>query len=139
MNTRTILIWAGLFGFTGIILGALGAHALEKILSPHNLESFKTGVRYQVWHAIVLLAIGLSNVKFRFHKAIIICLISGIFLFSGSIYFLSTVAVSGLHLSFLGPVTPLGGLLLITAWFLLFWGAISVKKTLTEGRKEDTV
>ena len=121
---RSIIIWAAIMGAAAISLGALGAHALKGALNPDSLESFKTGVRYQAWHAIALLALGFSNKSFKFKNLVFIFWTTGSLLFSVSIYFLSTSTVTGLHWSFLGPVTPIGGLLMIVGWILLFIGAL---------------
>ena len=117
-------MWAGALGFISIILGALGAHALEKVLSPDSLESFHTAVRYQAWHSIALLAISFSPKEFPLRKWIMRTWVTGVILFSGSIYLLSTRTASGLDVSFLGPVTPLGGLLMILGWALVFVAAL---------------
>ena len=102
-----------------IILGAFGAHALKDRVEPAQLQSFEVGVRYQMYHGIALLSIGLSNhlipFSLRVYNSLIII---GVVLFSVSIYFLSIQDVLGLKLSFLGPVTPIGGLMLISAWIV---------------------
>lgn len=123
-----MVLWAGTFGFIAVILGALGAHALKEVLSPQQLSSFTTGVRYQAWHAIALLALGLSEVEFPFKKRVSQCWIIGTILFSVSIYFLSLSDVIGVKLSFLGPITPIGGLFMIIGWAFLFIGALKYVK-----------
>lgn len=123
MNNKTIITWAGGLGAIAIILGALGAHSLKATLSTESLESFNTGVRYQAWHAIALLAISnLSNLHYQ--KWITWLWVLGIFMFSGSIYLLSTTTITKLGVSFLGPVTPLGGLLLIAGWVFVLLSAL---------------
>ena len=122
---KTILAWAAVFGTLAVIFGALGAHALEGLLQADQLESFKTGVRYQAGHAIALLAMSSSAAGFRFRKAVVVCWIIGVILFSGSIYVLSTRALTGLEVSFFGPITPLGGLFFITGWLLLLISSFS--------------
>ena len=119
---------ASLLGMLTVIAGALGAHALKPVLSADSLKSFETAVRYSAWHAIALLA--LFSVFDRLKRARYVTLLwfLGALLFSGSIYLLSTRELSGLQVSFLGPVTPLGGLLMIMGWFLLFWEALGMKK-----------
>lgn len=118
MNSRIRI--AALLGLVGVVLGALGSHALKARLAPEALESFEVGVRYQMLHALLLLAIeALPIINERFKRIIARLVLSGVLTFSGSIYLLSTRAVSGLDLSFLGPVTPVGGLLLIAAWGVL--------------------
>ena len=118
MNSRIRI--AALLGLVGVVLGALGSHALKARLAPEALDSFEVGVRYQMLHALLLLAIeALPIINERFKRIIARLVLSGVLTFSGSIYLLSTRAVSGLDLSFLGPVTPVGGLLLIAAWGVL--------------------
>jgi len=118
MNSRIRI--AALLGLVGVVLGALGSHALKARLAPEALESFEVGVRYQMLHALLLLAVEALPILIERYKLIIARLVvSGVLTFSGSIYLLSTRAISGLDLSFLGPVTPVGGLLLIAAWGVL--------------------
>jgi len=118
MNSRIRI--AALLGLVAVVLGALGSHALKARLAPEALESFEVGVRYQMLHALLLLAVEALPILIERYKRIIARLVvSGVLTFSGSIYLLSTRAISGLDLSFLGPVTPLGGLLLIAAWGVL--------------------
>lgn len=117
---QLVLIVAGIYGMLSVILGAFGAHAFKDILSPEKLASFETGVRYQMYHAIVLLVIGLAlSFTSPLEKWAAICLILGVFLFSFSIYFLSFAEHWNVNLRFLGPITPLGGLLMIIGWSLL--------------------
>ena len=119
---RTTLIWAAVFGTIAIILGALGAHALKAVLTADQLSSFETGVRYQMYHALFLILIAILqhlNVVNGL-KLIRNLTVGGVFGFSFSIYALSMQNLFGLKLAFLGPVTPIGGLLLIAAWALLF-------------------
>lgn len=128
MNKNTIVAWASAFGFIAVILGALGAHALKAQLEPQSLASFNTGVRYQAWHAIALLAIAVGSLNLRYIKGVVICWIIGTFCFSGSIYLLSTSAITGISSSILGPITPIGGLFFIIGWLLIFTSAIRPKK-----------
>ena len=116
---KTLIITAAFFALTAVILGAMGAHALENSLSASSLISYKTAVRYQMWHALALLIFALSQYKLTPLKWVFILWVLGVLLFSGSIYLLSTQQATGLSLSFLGPVTPLGGALLIAGWILL--------------------
>lgn len=116
---KNIMAWGATFALTAVILGAFGAHALKELLSINQLASFETGIRYQMFHGIVLLIIGISIDKIN--KTVIISklFISGTILFSFSIYLLNTQELIGTSLSFLGPVTPIGGALLIAGWFCL--------------------
>ena len=128
---ETILIvqlLGALYGLLAVLIGAFGAHLLKKTLSEAQLksfdlmQSFETGVKYQMYHAILLLILGF-NLGFTttLEKNMAYCFILGTFLFSFSIYGLSIGASKGKSLKFLGPVTPLGGLLLIIGWVLLFY------------------
>ena len=127
MKKNTIIAWASAFGFVAVILGALGAHALKAQLEPNSLNSFTTGVRYQAWHAIALLAIAMGSFNLRYIKGIVWCWIIGTFCFSGSIYLLSTSSITGIQSNILGPITPLGGLFFIAGWLLIFISAIRPK------------
>ncbi len=121
MTSQTVLITATIFGMLAIILGAFGAHALQKVLSEEQLKSFETGVKYQMYHAIVLLTIGYNATV---SSATYWCFTFGVILFSFSIYGLVLSSAKGKKLKFLGPITPIGGLLLLTGWLLLFLNAI---------------
>lgn len=114
------LIMACIFGSSAIILGAFGAHALKKKLSNEKLSSFEVGVRYQMYSAITLLILGYNlNFEFFIEQLTIYSIISGTILFSFSIYLLSFSDIMGKNLKFLGPITPLGGLILIIGWISL--------------------
>ncbi|SEV89879.1 Uncharacterized membrane protein YgdD, TMEM256/DUF423 family [Chryseobacterium wanjuense] len=119
MKTIT-LVFGAVYGMLSVILGAFGAHALKKILSLERLESFETGVRYQMYAAFFLLIIGyILKFETSTEKWTSILMIVGTFLFSVSIYFLSLQDYLGANLKFLGPITPLGGLLMILSWGML--------------------
>jgi len=113
-------IFAGIFGMLAIVLGAFAAHKLKKIMTPELLLSFETGVKYQMYHAIVLLILGF-NLKFNssLENWIAYCFIGGTILFSFSIYGLSLSAAKGNKMKYLGPITPVGGLFLTLGWALL--------------------
>jgi len=118
---RSFLLLGGLFGVSGVILGAMGAHALKEVLSEDSLNSFNTGVKYQIYHAILLLILSFMSTEMKDGtvKASYWLILLGIICFSGSIYLLNLGPVIGLDFRFLGPVTPIGGLMLISAWVLL--------------------
>jgi len=119
MKNFTLII-GGIYGLLSVILGAFGAHAFKKILSVERLESFETGVRYQIYAAFFLLIVGyILKFETSSEKWISILMIAGTFLFSVSIYFLSFQDVWGVNLKFLGPITPLGGLFMIISWGML--------------------
>ena len=125
MNQFT-LIFAAIFGMLAIILGAFGAHALKKILNADQLNSFETGVKYQMYHAIVLLILGFQlEFNQSIENYIIYCFIAGVTLFSFSIYGLVISSAKNKKLRFLGPITPLGGLLLTIGWMLFLYFVIS--------------
>lgn len=114
------LIIAGVYGLVTIILGALGSHAFKKILSVDKLASFEVGIRYQMYHAIVLLVLGLFlSFTTPLEKWSSLCMIIGTFLFSFTIYFLAFSEYWNINLKFLGPITPIGGFFLIVGWVLL--------------------
>lgn len=121
------LFIAGISGALVVTLGALGAHSLKPYLPPDSLVSYETAVRYHFYHTLALLFVALiqqqTNSKLLQWAGWLF--VAGIICFSGSVYFLSTKAVTGLvNISFLGPVTPVGGLLFITGWVLLAVSAI---------------
>lgn len=115
------LLFATAFGLTAIVFGAFGAHLLKKKLNTDQLNSFETGVKFQMYHAIVLLILGL---QLPFQNALqsysLYFFVIGVFLFSFSIYGLVLSDAFGKKLKFLGPITPLGGLFLILGWAFLF-------------------
>ena len=116
-------------GAVAIVLGAFGAHALKRVLTESQLNTFEVGVRYQMYHALFLLLIANLNFLALKEKTIIMYLIIvGVLLFSGSIYLLSTSTITKIKTSFLGPLTPLGGVFLIASWVYLFYISI-VKNT----------
>lgn len=114
-----------LFGLLGIILGAFGAHRLKKSFTQDQISSFETGVKYQMYHALVLLMIGFNyNLETKAEQYMALSFILGTVLFSFSIYGLCVSASKGKKWKFLGPVTPIGGLLLVVGWALLFYSFI---------------
>ena len=115
-----IVTTATILGMIAIILGAFGAHALKKFLSIAQLATFETGVRYQMYHALFLLFIGLfDELTDAVKKTIYYLVLSGVILFSGSIYLLATNDLISFDFKRIGFVTPIGGLLLIMAWGVL--------------------
>ncbi|MFM7175993.1 MAG: DUF423 domain-containing protein [Bacteroidota bacterium] len=115
---------AGFSGAIAVVLGALGAHALKEVLSPELLASFETGVRYHLIHSLLLLVLA-TMVKSETYntKRLVLAsklLVVGMVFFSGSIYLLSTRHLMGADfLKVLGPITPVGGIFLISAWFMI--------------------
>jgi len=129
--SRSILIKAGILGMIAVLGGAFGAHALKEVLSPEHLASFNAGVRYQMIHAVVLIGLFLLGIKFEMKQFRIAAqlIFWGVILFSGSIYLLTLKNIIGVEaLKFAGPITPIGGLLIITGWLFMVLGAMKVKK-----------
>lgn len=121
MNTIA-LISGAIFGLTAVVLGAFGAHLLKKKLTKDQLQSFETGVKYQMYHSIILLLLGFQlNDKTTINNYIIYAFITGIILFSFSIYGLVISSANNKKIKILGPITPLGGLFLIIGWALLIY------------------
>lgn len=117
--------FGALYGLLAVTFGAFGAHALKKSFTEDQLKSFETGVKYQMYHALVLLILSF-NMGFNSNLEIAMgyCFIVGTFLFSFSIYGLCISASKGRKLRFLGPITPLGGLFLVVGWGLLLYSFV---------------
>lgn len=122
---KTILVTATILGILGITLGAFAAHGLEKLINEDALTSFQTGVRYQLYHAFLLLIIGSTNfLESIAKKQVFYLIILGLICFSGSIYGLSTNALSSFDFKQIALITPVGGLLLIIGWLRMLIGII---------------
>ena len=118
MNKSVVIIGVVML-VIAIILGAFGAHGLKEHLTPEKLNTFEVGVRYQIYHGLAFLILVLSADKVLVSLKLPIRLIfAGVLMFSVSIYFLAIQEMLGVSLKFLGPVTPLGGVLMITGWIL---------------------
>lgn len=124
---------AGISGALAVTLGAMGAHYLKTkvaagIISAENLQSYQTGVQYQMYHSLALLVLSFFPYSKAFRAAGILFII-GILLFSGSIYILSLRNLFNLQgLTWLGPITPLGGLSFIAGWIMITTRALKNKK-----------
>ncbi|MEO0457299.1 MAG: DUF423 domain-containing protein [Cyanobacteria bacterium P01_A01_bin.114] len=123
MTARLLIAIASILGALSVAGGAFGAHALKDRLTEKALATFETGIRYQMYHALALLLVGLlmqqqpessglANVGWAF--------ILGVVIFSGSLY---GVSLSGVKI--LGAVAPIGGVAFIAGWLMLAWAAIS--------------
>lgn len=127
---KSLLICGALLGMTGVVLGAFGAHALKNLLSPERINSFETGVRYQMIHALAVLLVALIAAQLK-NPSIHISgwlFVFGVFLFSGSIYLLACRDVIGISsYKWLGPITPLGGTLLIIGWAYLIFSFFKIE------------
>ncbi|RTY85475.1 DUF423 domain-containing protein [Flavobacterium sp. RSP49] len=125
---KKILTTGTILGMIAIILGAFGAHALKKVLSIEQLNTFETGVRYQMYHALFLLFLGLlKDLSQKTKKTLYNLVLSGVILFSGSIYLLATNTLTSFDFSIIGFITPIGGLLLILAWGVLLTNILNKK------------
>ena len=125
---KRFLIAGSFFGLTAVIIGAFGAHALQKILDVAQLNTFETGVKYQMYHALLLVFLGLFSVKTSKSKTVLLwLLIIGVILFSWSIFGLATNSLTDFNFKSIAILTPLGGTLLITAWALIFYKALTLK------------
>lgn len=123
--TKTQLQLAALFAFTAVALGAFAAHGLKAVVAPEQLTTFETGVRYQFYHAFALMGLGLLSRQNdnRYYRWAGWAFVAGIICFSGSLYLLSCREVLGISSwKWLGPVTPLGGLMFLGGWCLLLLG-----------------
>lgn len=130
MNTlsKKITCTAAILGLTAIILGAFGAHALKKVLSPEQLTTFETGIKYQMYHALFLLFLASTNLIANNTKKIIFyAIVTGVILFSGSIYILATSNLTGINFKPIGILTPIGGLFLIAGWSVIIVKMINNK------------
>ncbi|WP_432411938.1 DUF423 domain-containing protein [Rasiella sp. SM2506] len=127
--SKNIVVTASILAAITIAIGAFGAHGLKQLVSAESLVTFETGVRYQMYHALALFVIGFAsaippNTKkwvFRFF-----CI--GMLFFSGSIYLLALKELLPFSISFLGPITPVGGLLFIIGWGLLARGLLTINR-----------
>ena len=108
---RGLLTVAGTLGFSAVLLGAFGAHGLRDRLAPPMLEIYRTGVLYHLVHALAVLAVALAADRLRRPRLIAGLFTAGITIFAGTLYLL---AITGM--TWLGAVTPLGGLSLLAAW-----------------------
>lgn len=126
---KCFLKTAFLFAATAVMLGAFGAHGLKKIVSETSLQIFETGVRYQMYHAFgLMIAAIIFNSSIQ--KRIVLAgrlFITGILIFSGSLYFLALTAD---RFRFVGAITPIGGVCFIAGWILLFMAASDKKISL---------
>ncbi|NJW53012.1 DUF423 domain-containing protein [Salinimicrobium oceani] len=126
---RKLLIAGSLFGILAIILGAFAAHGLKPELSVERMQTFETGVKYQMYNALFLLFLGGLPVASEKVKNICFYLtVFGVLFFSGSIYLLATNPLTSFDFSIFGPVTPVGGLLMISAWIVLLISFSKLKK-----------
>jgi uncharacterized membrane protein YgdD (TMEM256/DUF423 family) len=121
MNKK-ILIAATVLGMLSIVLGAFGAHGLKALVTDEGLASFETGVRYQMYHALFLLIVGLNDkIRLKTKRLLFILILIGLLFFSGSIYALATNDLTNFDFKKIAFITPIGGVLLIFSWLVLLW------------------
>lgn len=116
MKNQTILLAGAIFMALAVLLGAFGAHALKKVLSPDMLAIYKTGVEYQFYHALGLLLIGVIgfHIRSKYLRWAGLFISIGIIIFSGSLYVLTLSGIKAL-----GAITPIGGLSFVAGWIFL--------------------
>jgi uncharacterized membrane protein YgdD (TMEM256/DUF423 family) len=127
---KTFLILGALLGALAVALGAFGAHGLKKIAAPETVEIYQTGVQYQMYHALVLLVVGLLAERMGsslFNYAGFL-FIAGIVFFSGSLYLISSLKVMNKIVpTAVGILTPVGGLFFILGWIMLLVAVMKSK------------
>jgi len=124
---KVLLLITGLSGAVSIVLGAMGSHWLKDKLNYWELHSFETGVKYQMYHTLALIAIVLllDRIPSKLIEWSGYSFVIGIVLFSGSLYLLSLKTILNMEkLSMLGPITPIGGMAFIFGWLLLMFAVI---------------
>ncbi|PVW14163.1 DUF423 domain-containing protein [Marixanthomonas spongiae] len=125
---KKIVVTASILAAITIAIGAFGAHGLKQLVDAEAIATFETGVRYQMYHCLALLLVGFAKpISETTQKWVFRFFIFGIIFFSGSIYVLALKDTLSFSVSFLGPVTPLGGLLFIIGWLRLAYGLFSLK------------
>lgn len=124
---KTFLLFGALLAGLGVAFGAFGAHGLKKIVTPENVATFQTGVQYQIYHALALLLLGVlaDRIFNSFLTSSGFLFLGGILFFSGSLYLITALqAMDKLVPTALRIVTPIGGLLFILGWIVLFIGIL---------------
>ena len=128
MNKK-ILITASVLGMLAVLLGAFAAHGLENKVSTDAIDTFQTGVRYQMYHALLLLFVAhTSYLKTNIKKGILYLIIIGVLLFSGSIYGLATNTITSFDFKSIAFITPIGGFLLILSWTVMLISFVKNKE-----------
>lgn len=127
--SKNIVATSAILAAITIAIGAFGAHGLKQLVSSDSLATFETGVRYQMYHVLALLVVGFASViPVKTKKWVFRFFCFGTLFFSGSIYLLALKEQLPFSVSFLGPVTPIGGLLFILGWLRLSYGLLTFKR-----------
>ena len=127
MNKKLAIIGV-ILGMLAVVLGAFAAHGLKPLISADAMATFQTGVRYQMYHGLLLLFISTTPMlEAKIKRSILFLVIIGLILFSGSIYGLATNNLTGFDFKAIGFITPIGGLLLMLAWLIMLIKFIKLK------------
>lgn len=125
---KTIFGTACILGMLSIVLGAFGAHGLEKLIDVNAIDTFETGIRYQMYHVFLLFILGLlPGLTEKIKRIVFYLIVLGIILFSFSLYFLAINALVDFDFSKIGFLTPIGGALHIAAWCILAYHFLKIK------------
>ena len=126
---KYLLIAGALLGGLAVVLGAFAAHGLETMLEQDQIDTFETGVRYQMYHAFLLIIVGALNMISKKTKKLVLWFtVIGVILFSGSIYGLATNDLTSFNFKSIGFLTPIGGLLFILSWITLLVNFLKIKE-----------
>jgi uncharacterized membrane protein YgdD (TMEM256/DUF423 family) len=127
-SSRFHILFGLFFACLGVVIGAFAAHGLKPLLSLKEVNNFETGVKYQFYHAFALIVLGLLGAHFskgeKSFKLAGFLFFTGIILFSGSLFLLSTQSILNISIPLLGPITPVGGSLLIFGWLFTALGVL---------------
>jgi len=123
---KTILATGLVLGMLAVILGAFGAHGLKKVLDPEQINTFETGVKYQMYHALFLILLSTVTLASEGTKRVVFYLVLvGVIFFSFSIYLLATNSLTTFDFKKIGWITPIGGTFLIAGWGYLLFGILT--------------
>ncbi len=126
---RTILLVGTAMGMLAIVLGAFAAHGLEKLVDAQAIDTFETGVKYQMYHALFLLFLGIwDGLPSKPKKIVFTLILLGVVLFSFSIYLLALNSLTSFDFKIIGFLTPIGGVLMILGWAVLAYKILKTKK-----------
>ena len=126
---KKIVVTASFLTAVTIAMGAFGAHGLKNMVDVAALNTFETGIRYQMYHCLAILVLGLApTIPGKIKKTVFWLFILGILLFSGSIYLLALNEVLPFNSAKIGFITPIGGLLFIIGWFWFAFKMVTLKK-----------
>jgi uncharacterized membrane protein YgdD (TMEM256/DUF423 family) len=128
---KKLILLGSSLGFIGIILGAFAAHGLEDLISENAIDTFETGVKYQIYHALFLVFLSSQNfTTVKLNKTLFWLILTGVIFFSGSIYGLATNELTSFDFKNIAWITPIGGTLLILSWALVFFNVIKKRNNL---------